>query len=300
MRFGVPQGSVLGPLLFIIYINDIIHYSEFSHTLFADDTCLFMQHKDPMQLENLVNKELEKINDWLKINQLSLNVSKSNFLLFSGNKRIEKFQLFISGIKLEETTEAKYLGVIIDNKLNWKGHLEKLYIKLNQNAGILRKVGYFLPMQNMKSLFYSFIQAHASYCITSWGSPETKGIGRINKVISKCINFINKYDKHNTINKFNPLNVNDIYKLESCKLVHNFINGLIPESLSDLFKRPSITNRMTRRTSRSVCNIHLDQADTPVMFYGPKFWNSEHCYEFSNSSLHGFATALKNKLKATM
>ena len=167
--------------------------------------------------------------------------------------------MFISGTKLKETTEVKYLGVIIDNKLNWKGHLESLHTKLTQSIGIIGKVGYFLPAQNLKSLFYSFFYSHVSYCITTWGSPDTKRLTKIDKLICKCINLINKFHNNNVTDKFDPLNINDIYKLELCKLVYKFVNGVMPESLTDLFKRPLSTNHITRRSSRSVCNIHHDQ-----------------------------------------
>ena len=87
MKFGVPQGSVLGPLLFLIYVNDMPQCSDkLSFTLFADDTCLFMNHENPKVLECLVNEELKKVNEWLINNQLTLNVSKSCYLFFFRKK----------------------------------------------------------------------------------------------------------------------------------------------------------------------------------------------------------------------
>ena len=119
MAFGVPQGSVLGPILFLIFINDMPLSSRlFRYTLFADDTCLFMSHEDPKTLEDLVNSELENIDQWLIDNRLSLNVDKSCFLLFTGKTRFQQdFKICISDKEVSRVSAAKYLGVHIDDKL---------------------------------------------------------------------------------------------------------------------------------------------------------------------------------------
>eukprot|EP00111_Clytia_hemisphaerica_P003667 TCONS_00010498-protein len=172
MSHGVSQGSVLGPLLFLIYINDLRFNSSFSQTLFADDTCLFMSHKNPEALQNLINVEVGKISDWLGANQLTLNISKSNYMIFSEHKQTN-FNISISGQTLNHVNEAKYLGVIIDHKLSWREHLKRLHTRIKQNIGILHKVGWFLPRKNMISLFYALVNSHLTYGITSWDSPVT-------------------------------------------------------------------------------------------------------------------------------
>ena len=114
IKCGVPQGSVLGPLLFLIYINDIINSSKlFNFTLFADDTSLYYSCKNTNNLENVVNTELAKISDWLSANRLSLNVAKSKLLYFTNKNRnsLRDIQIKINGETLKEVTDAKYLGV---------------------------------------------------------------------------------------------------------------------------------------------------------------------------------------------
>ena len=141
MTFGVPQGSVLGPLLFLIYINDMTANSEFSQTLFADDTCLFMSHKRPETLRLKVNHEIQKIHNWLIANKLTLNLTKSCFILFKGqrNDALDNFHISISGSKLEYVKSTKYLGVTIDEEMNWKEHIANTLQKIKQGKGILRK-----------------------------------------------------------------------------------------------------------------------------------------------------------------
>ena len=114
---GVPQGSTLAPLLFIIYINDLVQTANFEVTLFADDTSLVMSHKSIEKLQNQVNYEINQVGKWMNANKLTISYSKSNFMLFINKKKKSKFKLEINNNHITESDSVKYLGVIIDNKL---------------------------------------------------------------------------------------------------------------------------------------------------------------------------------------
>ena len=135
---GLPQGSILGPLLFIIYINDFAQASKmFNFLIYADDTTLsstlnvFSDNTHDQHLESLINEELVKINDWLKINKLSLNVVKSKFMIFQKKKKnIQILNLKIDNVNIDQVKEFYLLGLIIDTNLNWKKHAEKYQMRV--------------------------------------------------------------------------------------------------------------------------------------------------------------------------
>ena len=139
---GVPQGSILGPLLFLIYINDMhraLPQSTVYH--FADDTNLVFNCKN-QKIHKTINNELKLLFDWLCANRLSLNVAKTEFIIFRPpRKKLHKrVYLKLNGVKIFESTKIKYLGVILDNKLSWKHHISELSKKLNRAVGMTYKI----------------------------------------------------------------------------------------------------------------------------------------------------------------
>ena len=123
---GVPQGSVLGPLLFLIYINDLPNVSDkLSFFLFADDTNIYFESDDLLCLERTINNELKQLNLWLNVNRLALNIRKTNFVIFrTANRTLDhNVTLVINKKAIVEESYIKYLGVLIDCHLNWKQHI---------------------------------------------------------------------------------------------------------------------------------------------------------------------------------
>jgi len=145
IKCGVPQGSILGPLLFILYINDIVHVSsKMKPILFADDTNLLLHNEN---LVSTANVEVQKISDWLKVNKLSLNIKKTHFVVFHNRQKLipEKLILKIDNVAIDQVSETKFLGVILHENLSWKPHILILKKKICKNIGILKALQYRIP-----------------------------------------------------------------------------------------------------------------------------------------------------------
>ncbi len=173
IKCGVPQGSILGPLLFMLYINDLCNVSKFlKFVLFADDTNLFTSGRDIESLCEVVNVELAKINLWFKLNKLSLNISKTNFIIFSNVSLHHKsIGINIEGVNIVRVFETKFLGVIIDHKLNWKDHIRYIRGKLNRCMSMMYKASEILDTVSLRCLSCIHYLPYISYCCENWGTP---------------------------------------------------------------------------------------------------------------------------------
>ena len=146
IKCGVPQGSILGPLLFLIYINDLANFCQYTlPILFADDSNLFINGTDVRKIELELNEELRNIASWLKINKLSPNANKTQYMVFIRKlNKIENVVLRVEAQTIERVTQTKFLGVIIDEKLTWRNHVNYISTKIAKGIGILIKTRFCL------------------------------------------------------------------------------------------------------------------------------------------------------------
>ena len=161
------------PLLFLLYINDLPLCTNLKVTLFADDACLRFSHHNAVVLEQIVNAELVKVSHWLISNKLFVNYSKSNYLIFTKKRIKHKFNVILDNTIIDQTHSTKYLGIIIDDKLNWKDHITNLKSKLARNNYILHKLKPYVNKHTLKLVYYSIIYPHLQYGIASYGSAVT-------------------------------------------------------------------------------------------------------------------------------
>ena len=139
--YGVPQGSTLGPLLFLLCVNDMPNATQSTPRLFADDTCICVSHCKLSNLQNLLNTELDALSEWCADNQLTINPTKSQVLIILPNLKtnFENFSVNIKNLSVSANEYVKYLGVLIDLKLNYNFHIKAVELKLSRVVGIIAK-----------------------------------------------------------------------------------------------------------------------------------------------------------------
>lgn len=174
VEYGAPQGSCLGPLLFLIFTNDL--HSQLQHThciLFADDTTVYKGHHDIRFLKWCLEEDLLMLSDWFRANQLTLNLGKTVGMLFTNKKNIS-VELSILGSSIPFVNETKFLGVWIDKRLNWDSHINRLNLKLNQNKNLLHRGKNLLKTATKKLVYYAHLYSHITYGIVVWGNQAHK------------------------------------------------------------------------------------------------------------------------------
>ena len=176
IKYGVREGSVLGPLLFLLYINDFKNSSDlFDFHLFSDDSNLFFAHENLKHLEELVNVHLDNIHIWLCANKLSLSIKKTNYVIFHPpqKKLVYNPNLFLNKVVLMQEKYVKYLGIYIDSHLNGKTHVHNVSEKVKRSIGILSKVRYYVTLEILLQLHYSLIYPFLTYGVLLWGNTYT-------------------------------------------------------------------------------------------------------------------------------
>ena len=177
VEFGTPQRSYLGPLLFLIFANDLHYNLKFKNCiLFADDTTICMTHDNDNYLQWCLEYDLLAVSDWFNANKLMLNLGKSISMTFTKPKfkGIRNFKINLNGQELPVATSFKFLGTWLDNELNWRQHVNHIVVKLKRNMHMLRMSKNLLTAHTKEILYYAQIYSHLSYSVITWGHMINK------------------------------------------------------------------------------------------------------------------------------
>ena len=249
VNYDTLQGSCLGPLIFLIFVNDMqLHLTDVDSVQFADDTTIIFSHRNPNYLKYCVERELEVLNDWFKVNKLTLNVDKSVYLVFdrSGCNKLQ--QLMIGGKPIKKVKETKFLGTWLDDQLNWKSHISRLISRLKCGLGMLQRNRTHLTTRAKKLLYYGQVHSHLCYGIGVWGPMISKGqLNDLRKVQMKCLKLVNpSIPTNRVLPHLKILNIEKLIDLEQCKLGYKLCHQMLPVALTNLIKQDQNNTDLTK------------------------------------------------------
>ena len=257
---GVPQGSVLGPLLFLIYINDIpLSSSKLSFYVFADDTNIYYEAENLYQLQRTINNELKKVKVWFDVNKLSLNIDKTNYIIFKSpqHSSSESVSIKIGCFTVKRTSYVKFLGVLLDESLSWKYHLTEPSKKLARTCGMFFKVRHFLPIDVLICLYNSLFSPFLQYGIVVWGLTYESYINPVFLLQKRAVRAIS-FEQFTSPSSpifldLKILRLHDLFQLKLLSFVYDSVNKISPACFHSFFPLAEFVHQYGTRQVTKNC-----------------------------------------------
>ena len=286
LKCGVPQGTILGPLLFLLYINDLPNCLQFSlPRMYADDTSLTFASADVQDVNDCLNYDLSKVYTWLSANKLTLNLTKTEFMLIASRQKLSNLSdspsLTINNMTVEQVSSTKSLGVCIDQTLNWESHIENISKKIASAIGAIKRIRHQIPFNVVVNVYNSLVQPHFDYCCEVWADCNKGLSDRLQKLQNRAARILMSanYDS----------NLNDLFRaLRWRKLCHQrlekksimlykILHDMTPEYLRSGFVfRDSVNSYHLRNTENALAlpKPRTDYLKRSFSYSGAQLWNS--------------------------
>ena len=306
VKFGVPQGSVLGPILFSIFINDLpLHVTNISVAcdILADDTTLHTSGKDIMQVEHTLQESLDQVSCWCDNNSMVINPKKTHSMTIAIRQKHQllplSLDLILHGVKVEQVAEHRPLGLIIDNKLRWDTHTDTLCKTLSKRVFLLSKLKYIVDTDTLKLFFNAHVKSHIDYASVVWGGCSDALKKRLNFLLRRSGKLILPDKNLTTDQKLNKIGILNLHKqLDYSKgvFMYRALTNSAPVYISSLYKAP---HSSSRNNYLQLPKPRIDLFKTSMAFSGALFWNCLPVHLRSCHSLSSFKRNLREHLNTT-
>ena len=282
VQCGVPQGSVLGPLFFLLYVNDMERACQsLNLVLFADDTNAFAEGKDQNELFSRVNAGLEELSRWFRCNKLTLNLKKTEFIYFRGAKATCSLEncLKIGGETIKRVEGTKFLGIWVDERLKWTTHIEKVKSKIGQLVGVVGRAKAVLGKETLRSLYNGMVLPHLQYCLMVWGDFEASRNLTVGKALlrhqKKLVGMITgqkgTFHSDPLFAELGILKIEDLYRQQLRTHAWHFWNNCLPQNQCLMLQRSSQVHQYATRTAeRGIAMGSTDHCS--IAYRVPKEW----------------------------
>lgn len=285
IEYGVPQGSVLGPLLFIIYINDIIKICPegYSIKMFADDTLIYVVGEGSAEIEGKMSLIFNRVEEWMRLNMLKLNASKTKFMVLRSIRKELKGKIVLKcldGTEIEHVEVIKYLGIIIDEKLRFKDHCDYMLKKIGKKTGFLNRIGNYISAYTRCIIYKSIIAPHFEYCATlliDMGETQLNKLQVIQNRAMRVILQCNRYTKiEHMLQALQFMSIKQRLYYNVCIFIFKIIHNMAPKYLRDRLE--VIHNEDGRRTRQegiiAIKFVRTRSAQKSVCYEGVKLYNA--------------------------
>lgn len=288
ITIGVPQGSILGPLLFLLYINDFPSISKHSLCIqYADDTALFFEGDSAHELQTKLDSDLPNVCKWLKTNKLSLNTNKTFCQLYTMSHDQIAVNVMLDNKNITFVNKIKYLGLWIDDKLSWNEHINHVCTVVSSSIGVLYRTKFFLKQSTLLLLYNSLVLPHFSYCSIIWAHTFPTYVHKVELLQKKAIRLVDNADRlaHSEpiFKKLKLLKVKDIAKQQIILLTQKTVKRTLHNAIDALFHLAEPRNRQTRRVEHLIEPFTYKLYRTQTLSWlGPRLWNDIIVPKFPN------------------